>query len=277
MNIPAEQIEKAFNPLQKPATTMERQDILFRLLNEATKKPRCDLLILPELSVPFRWLPFMVDQARRKQIGMIFGLEYFITTNEKHALNLIATVLPYKDKDDYNNCYCNLRLKNWYAPEEEKQLARLNLYIPNWEERYDLFSWKGLNLSVYNCFELTDIKARGKFRAEIDLLITIARNKDTNYYGHIIDSTTRDLHCFTALVNTAEYGDSRLIAPRSTETKTLMQITGGKSEILMKGIININELRDFQQKAYDQNDKRFKPTPAGYEKEKVRKRNNSRK
>jgi hypothetical protein len=66
------------------------------------------------------------------------------------------------------------------------------------------------------------------------------------------------------LVNTAEYGDLRLIVLCSTATKTLMQVTGGKSEILMKTTINIGELRDFQQKGYDRSDKRFKPAPAGF-------------
>jgi hypothetical protein len=74
-------------------------------------------------------------------------------------------------------------------------------------------------------------------------------------------------------VNTSQFGDSRISAPKKTEEMNILRVTGGDNDILIKGSIDINALRQFQLKEYDPLDKRFKPTPAGYNHENVLRRN----
>jgi len=72
-------LKASYNPQKKPNLSFERQKDLFNVLNLA-KKEKCDLLVLPELSVPYRWLPFMIKYSRNHQMGIIFGMEYWKVT-----------------------------------------------------------------------------------------------------------------------------------------------------------------------------------------------------
>ncbi|MHA1749334.1 MAG: reverse transcriptase domain-containing protein, partial [Promethearchaeota archaeon] len=92
--VKAEDISKASNPAERPNQSYDRQSMLFDLINEAGKKPKCDLIVFPEVSIPVSWLPFMVQESRRRQIGIVFGLEYLII--KKTIFNIVATLLPFK-------------------------------------------------------------------------------------------------------------------------------------------------------------------------------------
>ena len=103
----------------------------------------------------------------------------------------------------------------------------------------------------------------------IDLLIAVEWNKDTHYYSNIVESCVRDLHCFMVQVNTSNYGDSRITAPKSSAEMNIIQVTGGENDVLLKGMIAVNQLRQFQLREYDPLDRKFKPTPAGFRHESV--------
>lgn len=244
------------------------QNIL-HLINEACKKPKCDLLVLPEMSIPFCYLPFMANQARRKNIGLVFGLEHKVI--DKECFNLVVSILPYEIQHGYKNCILTIRNKNHYAPIEEFLINNYGLNIPDTEKIYYKYFWRDCYFSVYNCFELTNIIHRGVFRSKIDLLIGISWNKDINYYSNILDSAARDIHCYVANINTSQFGDSKIISPKSTEVKNILQISGGENCVLIKGKIDIKSLRNFQKHDYDPKDDTFKPTPAGFDHEYVRK------
>ena len=72
---------------------------------------------------------------------------------------------------------------------------------------YPLFIWNGIWFSVYCCYELADICDRALFKSYSDLMIAVEWNKDTNYYSNIIESLSRDMHCFCVQVNSSGYGD----------------------------------------------------------------------
>jgi hypothetical protein len=212
----------------------------------------------------------MVNHARRNDIGLIFGLEHIVIG--KLALNLVATILPFTNEYDYHNCFVSLRLKNHYSPHEIYDLEKYRLNPPTIQSHYERYIWRGLSFAVYNCYELSDIFHRSIFRSDLDLLIAIEWNKDTNYYSNILESCIRDIHCYMVQVNTSQYGDSRIAGPKKSEEMNILRITGGDNDVLIKGMIDINELRQFQLREYDPTDKRYKPTPAGFDRTKVLKR-----
>ncbi len=260
----------SFHPRKKPKINYERQAILYKLLNYSLENPKCDLLVFPEVSIPYSWLPFMIDQSRNKQIGLIFGMEHWVVG--RYALNLVVTILPFKNNLGYKNCVISMRLKNHYSPKEEYMLEKLNLHKPQWIPLYELFKWRNLVFTVYNCYELSDIKHRSIFRSLIDLLIAVEWNQDTNYYSNIVESTVRDIHCYMIQSNTSQYGDSRVSCPKKTEEMDILKIKGGENDLIIKGILDIEKLRMFQSHKFDPKDKSFKPTPAGYDHELARKR-----
>jgi hypothetical protein len=266
-------IEDAVRQDKSPNTSFTRQLRLFQLLNGALKE-NADLFVLPEVSIPVSWLPFMVAYARRHQIGMVFGLEHWVVNGK--AYNLLIEALPYKLGKKYNSCAVSARIKNHYAPAELGMLESLRLTPGNKDLKptsyYHKVAWKGVSFSTYNCFELSDITHRSIFKSDIDLLVACVWNRDTNYYQHILESAVRDLHCYVVQSNTSQYGGSCVLRPTKTESKTLLYVKGGENSCVLTVDIDIEALRHFQFKSKPNGKDKFKHLPPGYESEKVRDR-----
>ena len=261
--------------LQKPNLSSNRKDQLFKLLNlsyqEKIDGKETDILVLPELSVPYSWLHFLADYSRRHQKAIVCGLEHYIN-RKKVAYNLIVTILPFK-VDDYKDSLIKIRIKNHYSPKEKKLLKNYRCTLPKKNQyHYDLFIWKGIYFSCYNCFELADIGHRSLFKSRVDLLIASVYNRDINYFSNIVESVSRDVHCYFVQVNDSNYGDSRITQPSKTYTKDILNIKGGENTVLLLGKINLKSLREFQLKEYTSQDDKLKPPPPDYNREWVKKR-----
>jgi len=266
-------IEAALRKDKKANVSFERQENLYQILNTAIKE-KADILVIPEVSVPVSWLPFMVAFARRNQIAIVFGLEHWVVDNV--AYNLIIEALPFKISNKYKSCAAIARLKNHYAPKELALIDTFRLKAGNKSIQpkilYHKVSWRGVTFTTYNCFELSDITHRVLFRSEIDLLFACVWNKDTNYYQHILESTVRDLHCYTVQSNTSQYGGSCVLRPTKTENKTMLYVKGGENASVLTTDIDIAALRDFQFKSNPDDTDDFKYLPPGYDSESVRER-----
>jgi hypothetical protein len=266
-------IEYAIREDKSPNTSFARQLKLFHLLNSSLKE-KADLFVLPEVSIPVSWLPFMLSYARRHQIGMVFGLEHWAVNGK--VFNLLIEALPYKLGNRYNSCAMTARIKNHYAPAELEMLDSLRLEPANKDLKpksyYHRVSWKGISFATYNCFELSDIVHRSIFKSEIDLLVACVWNKDTNYYQHILESAVRDLHCFVVQSNTSQYGGSCVLRPTKTESKTMLYVKGGENSCVLTLSVDIDGLRTFQFKSKPNSKDTYKHLPPGYQSEKVRDR-----
>ncbi len=269
LHVSERDIAASYDPLREPNTSWDRQAKLFNLLNLAERE-RCDMLVLPEVSVPYSWLPFMVAHARQTEMALVFGLEHWVSGQT--AYNLLVTILPFKDHDRYRACRLFIRPKNHYAPVELRELDRLDLHTPSIIPGYFLFEWRNTRFTVFNCFELSNIRHRSAFRGEIDFLVSVEWNRDTPYFSSIVESAVRDLHCFVVQVNTSQFGDSRVTSPKKSEEMNAARVSGGLNTTLLKAEIDIRDLNDFRSKKASPVDKRYKPTPAGFEHDAVRKR-----
>ncbi|WP_239373621.1 RNA-directed DNA polymerase [Snodgrassella gandavensis] len=263
-------INSAIRKDQRPNLSFQRQEELYFMLNSAIKE-KADIFVLPEVSIPVSWLPFMVTFARRHQIGLIFGLEHWVIND--CAYNLLIEALPFKNSDKYKSCVVTARIKNHYAPAELELIDTLRLKAGNMRFDSDAFyhkvSWRGVSFATYNCFELSDITHRVLFKSEIDLLIACVWNKDTNYYQHILESAVRDLHCYTVQANTSQYGGSCVLRPAKTESKTLLYVKGGDNACILTTHLDIKKLREFQYKSKPSAKDEFKHLPPGYDCEAV--------
>jgi hypothetical protein len=105
------------------------------------------------------------------------------------------------------------------------------------------------------------------------MIVAVECNKDTNYFGNIVESLSRDLHCYCVQVNTSEYGDSRITQPMKQEMQDLLVVKGGLNSSLLIGEIDVQGLREFQLKDYSLKESGdFKPLPPDYNKEIVRRK-----
>lgn len=255
-------IRASYMPLRKPNISFQRQKEIYNLLNLA-KREKCELLILPELSIPYFWLPFMIRYARYHQMGIIFGMEYWIVKDM--AYNFIVAALPVRDNDKYKSCCVSLRCKNHYSPKEKRELERAGLKTPDLSTyQYDLLKWKESQFSLYNCYELADIKHRALFRSDLDFLVACVLNRDINYFSNIIESVVKDLHCYVVQVNSSRYGDSRVVQPTKNEKMNILRVSGGENSTILTASLDISKLRDFQSLGYSETDTTFKPAPPGH-------------
>jgi len=267
-------IENSINNFKgRPNLSFSRLYELNQILNQAIKN-KCDLIIFPENSIPFHWMPILTDFSRRSEIGIIGGVEHIANEN-KEVYNYVTVILPFM-LNDYRNAFVDFRLKKDYSHSEKHFIEGHTGYmIPKDQmekEKLRMYQWKGMFFSVFNCFELADISKRALFKGNVDFVVSVEHNKDVNYFSNISESVVRDIHSYFIQVNTSQYGDSRIVKPSATATKDIAKIKGGENVSLLTSTIDIKSLRDFQKKEFtlQKEDRRFKPTPPGFKLNKKR-------
>lgn len=269
IKVDSKNIQRSY--LKTPNLSRDRFNSLVRLINyiELTNS---DIIVLPEVSVPFAWIGLLTQFARKQQKCIIFGLEHIINRNNV-ALNLLATVLPYK-VNGLNYSFLKLRLKNHYSPDEVRLLKGYRYNIPTHiDMSYDLFQWNSCRFACFNCFELADIQHRSYFRSKVDFLTASEYNQDTNYFSSIVESVSRDVHCYFIQSNSSDFGDSRITKPSQSYDKDIVKLKGGINDQIVVGEIDIQKLREFQYMEYElqKDDKSFKPTPPNFDKSEIEK------
>lgn len=263
-----------------PLINEKRTQEFLWIIDQTKKVPKCDLYVMPELSMPHYLLPTFVSKSAYNQIGVISGIEHWKVANVGY--NFVITCLPIDIDGDYDAIPV-IRLKNHYAPDEEEWINGKYMVVPKpLPYRYDLFIWRGVYFSTYYCYELADVFHRYAMNGRIDVMFAPVWNKDTNFYNNIIEVTTRDMHIYVVHVNTSQYGQSRITRPTKTERRDKAKIMGGTVEgypvTLSVSDIDIKSLRHFQtmtfaaQKSLANETKTFKPTPPDFPIEDVRKR-----
>lgn len=273
LKVSDKQVERSM--LKKPVLSAERRNILFAIINQAAKE-KCDMLVLPELSVPHQWLDLLVSQSKRHNMAIIAGLEYYHGKND-YVYNSVATILPFRMKH-VATAAINLRIKNHYSPLEKKMLEGYRYKIPHFKKSlYCLFHWRKIYFSVYNCFELANINDRSLFKSKVDLIVSTELNKDVNYYADIAGSWVRDIHCYFVQVNTSHYGDSCIMRPTKTEISKMVTVKGGKNSTILVDDLEVDKLRSFQFKEHitQMDDKSFKLTPPDFSRNDVKIRINN--
>ena len=262
------------NLIKPQVPTFDDVQKLIKFLNLAIedKKIKCNMIVFPEVCIPYQTLGLFADFSKKHNVAIVCGLKHITVNNT--VLNLIATVLPF-NIGNYNNSYINFRLKEWYSPSEIKEIKKYGKTIPynhmtkEKANSNNLFVWNGLHFAVYDCFELADTNYRCEYKSFVDMIIACEWNKDLDYFNNIIKSAARDIHCYVTQVNTSQFGDSKVIAPKKSSEMTLLNIKGGEDNILI-GKLNIEELREFQRKEteyLEEKDKIFKPLPPAFKKE----------
>jgi len=275
MKINLSDVENSYK--RHPNLSYERLQGIFDILNESirVKELTPDILVFPEVSIPYAWTHLIARFAKKNNIGIIFGIEHIKIG--KDVSNYTCVMLPFK-VGKHTSLFVNFDLKKHYSPDEKMAIEGLGLNIKenSTKKQPTLYSWRGSVFTTFNCYELTDITLRSSLAGKVDLIIAIEYNKDVNYFSNIIESVSRDTHCYVVQVNTSNYGDSRIVRPTKTDRKDVVKIKGGKNLYLVIDDIQIKKLREFQskdhclQKQEQQKEETFKLTPPNYKLSKER-------
>jgi len=246
-------------------TDIKKQNLI-RILNQSEEE-KADFLILPEITIPFKWLIRLSDESRRKQRAFISGIEHF--SIKKVCYNFMVTVLPIKIGEQVESIIIP-RLKNHYSPDEELLIKGIRYKLPESDNfYYHLYKWKGISFVCFNCFELADVEHRALFKSKVDIIFASEYNKDWKYFSNIAESITRDIHCYYVQSNTSDIGDSRIIQPTESNRKDILRLKGGVKSSAIVGLLDIKKLREFQEKEFylQKEIKTFKPTPPSFYKD----------
>ena len=272
LRIAVANIELAYSNFERlvkgnPNRSYKRYKALSHIVNSAISE-KADMLVLPEAGVPIEWLPAMIRTCTKNNMALIAGIEHII--HEGRVYNYTAVVLPYEETG-YRCAVLSFHLKNHYAPHELEMIHGYRLCEVSGKS-YELYHWRDCWFPVYCCFELASIEDRALFSAFADVLVAVEWNKDTNYYSNILESLSRDLHCYCVQVNSSDYGDSRITMPSKTEMKDIIKTKGGNNATVLVGTVDFEKLRDFQLKEYNlqKMNKEYKPTPPLFDKEIVK-------
>ena len=225
----------------KPNLHLERFNRIKRLINEAINND-VDLLLMPEMYIPFEWINDIINVSKVHQMAIIFGMEPIVL--EGTSYNYIMSALPFCVEDNYFEAVVSCRLKNHYAPSERQSILTHHLLEPEKDEKYYLFSWNGIHIAPFYCYEIADIQSRGKFKSCCDIVTVSEFNKDEIYFGNIAESLSRDNYCYCIKANTSEFGGNSIIQPASSEVMKVVDLKGGDNDYLVVQKLNIDKLRD---------------------------------
>lgn len=250
---------------QCPNRGYERYKQLADIIDEAIKR-HADLLVLPECYLPFEWIPIITRLCANNDLALVTGIEHFVVkdpSNESNGIvyNLTATILPYSN-NNYKFAHVSYHNKVAYSPIEGSAITERGYKFVE-GNTYQLFGWHDVWFPVYCCFELASIHDRALFQGYADMLVAVEWNKDIPYYSNILESLSRDLHCYCVQANSSDYGDIRIVAPKDSASKDIIKTKGGIYPCALMDYIDIKGLRDFQMLGYNQQkqNKCFKPTP----------------
>jgi hypothetical protein len=256
--------------LGKPNLSSDRYNKLSKILKKS-REENTDVLLFPECFIPFNLLSTLSRYSVDNGILVVSGLEHL--TINKTSFNYVVSIIPF-ELNGIKDSTVILRLKNNYSPNEEHSINKYHLKVPKPSpNRYEIINWRNMYFSVCYCFEMANITHREALKGKIDLLIGIEWNKDTPYFSNIVESSSRDLHCYVAQVNTSNYGDTRLTQPKETAIKDILRLKGGTNDTILVGEIFIKKLRDFQRiKSSINTSKEYKPLPPDFSLDEVMKR-----
>ena len=250
----------------KPERGYTRYSDLRNMIDEAIHN-NVDLLVLPENYIPFEWIPTLSRVCANNQLALVTGVEHIITTEtcdcdkKGTVYNVTTVILPYK-RDDYKFAHIAFHNKVEYSP-RELALIEGYRYEAHRGNSYQLFCWKDVWFPVYCCYELTSIRDRAVFQTYADLVVAVEWNRDVPYFGSIVESLARDMHCYCVQANSSDYGDSRVMQPTDSVRRDIIKTKGGKNTCILYDEIDIKALRDFQVKSRElqEKDGPFKQTP----------------
>lgn len=231
--------------------------------------PRPTHLLLPELSLPERWLGSIAARLRESGISLIAGLEYNHHRKNPAKINSEAVLFLSDNRLGYSSWVEIRQAKSVPAPREEYQLLHdFGLewdYSANAKQVYD---HKGFRFGLLVCSELQNMDHRRKFQGQVDCLIVLSWNQDLDTFSALVESASLDVHANIALVNNRRYGDSRVRAPaKASYERDVCRLRGGKNDHLVVVDLAIDDLRAFQSRAkrWPQPNDKYKPVPEGFE------------
>ncbi|MDP2305531.1 MAG: hypothetical protein Q8P18_05850 [Pseudomonadota bacterium] len=204
--------------LTNPVLTFERQRRLARVINEAiyaAKRAhgRPTLLVLPELSLPRRWLRQVCAHLSRSEpaLSLVAGLEYDVIGNSVYNEAIAFVPRPFFSAAGW------IWTKRRPAHHEGPELVRHahSFATRGASRRFDVMWTEHGAFIPLICSELLEVDTRSRLLGKVDLVLVPAWNQDTTSFESLVHSAALELHCFIAVANNGVFSDCRVRGPFS--------------------------------------------------------------
>lgn len=247
----------------------ERYQRIERLVNQTiTAHPRPTHLLLPELSLPERWIDTVSGLLGEAGISLIAGLDYHLTGPT--YINSEAVLVLIDDRLGFPSTVQIRQPKALPAPGEEELLIRNfgKTWLPSLASlKKPVYAHKGFCFGVLVCSELQNMSHRLEFQGKVDCVMILSWNQDLETFSALVESASLDVHAHIALVNNRKYGDSRVRSPaKAHHARDICRLRGGQNEHLVVVELDIEGLRAFQSRdrRWPSADDLYKPVPEGF-------------
>lgn len=267
-NLLTEDSAWAASACNRPELTLDRYKRIADLVNQALRvKPRPDYLLLPEVSLPLKWVDSIANRLIRAGISLVSGTEY--RHFEDNQIRSEACLALTDDRLGFPSSVRIWQPKVEPAVGEDRDLTAKfgKVWRKPLRRRKPVYTHNGFSFAVMVCSELQNSKERIRLQGWVDGLMVLSWNQDLDTFSSLIESAALDVHAYTILVNNRKYGDSRVRSPaKQVFRRDLARIRGGENDFCVVVKLDIDSLRAFQSRAKrwpEENDP-FKPVPEGF-------------
>jgi hypothetical protein len=241
-----------------------------RIVNAAiSAHPKPTHLLLPELSLPERWIDTVSGMLRDASISLIAGLDYQIGALDSIHSEAVLVLL-----DDRLGFPASVQIRQpKFLPAAGEEQMLLKLFGRKWTDglinrQKPIYDHAGFHFGVLVCSELQNISYRKYFQGYVDCMMVLSWNQDLETFSALVESASLDVHAHIALVNNRKYGDSRVRVPaKAHHRRDLCRLRGGENEHVVVVELDIENLRAFQSrdKRWPCEDDPYKPVPEGFD------------
>jgi hypothetical protein len=246
----------------------ERYRRIETVINHALSvNPKPTHLLLPELSLPERWVSTVSGLLRDAGISLIAGLDY------RHSPPFIHSEALLVLSDDRLGFPSSVQIrqpKSQAAAGEEEHLLRVfgKTWVPSLiGGSKPVYSHQGFCFGVLVCSELQNIEHRRRFQGDVDCMMVLSWNPDLETFSALVEAASLDVHAHIALVNNRKYGDSRVRSPaKAHHNRDLCRLRGGENDYLVVVELDVDGLRAFQSRSHrwPTPTDPYKPVPEGF-------------
>ncbi len=260
--------------LIRPGTgTLRRYQRIRKLVSDALSHgTEVDYFVLPELSLPRRWMRGFSEQLAGAGISLVAGVEYHKVGSRVWNQCLVSLSARAHNKWVIGDPVVRLINKTSAARYEGSLLKKHKLVFQNRPGDVLLFHHHDFVFATLICSDLTNVRMRAQLTGRIDALIVPEWNPDLDGFASIVQASATDLHAFIVQVNNRLYGDSWIRGPYCERfRRDIVRLKGGSHDYVVVGSFNYEQLRAFQADPADTCDEQadkttpaFKPLPIGF-------------